>query len=342
MAGHLIAVVGGQFGSEGKGAVAGHLSATSQVPFMGIRVAGSNAGHTVHGKGPDGEADFAWRLRTVPVNAVTAPESDLIIAAGSEIDMQVLNDELEQLDRAGYQATARLLIDDQATILEPRHHDIEADGGLTERVGSTSKGIGAARADRLMRKADLYGGGVDTSRLIREHLARGGTALIEGTQGYGLGLHAGYYPFCTSQDCRAIDFLGQAGISPWDKAVDLFTVWVTARTYPIRVSGNSGPLDGETSWDALGIEPERTTVTKKIRRVGQFDPGLVRQAIIANGGAPTVKVALTMFDYLFPELHGKSEVELDDVQKACIQEIEVQIGASVGLLGTSPTTMAWL
>ena len=80
-------------------------------------------------------------------------------------------------------------------------------------------------------------------------------------------------------------------------------------------------------------------MTKKIRRVGQFDPDLVRQAVIANGGAPTVRVALTMFDYLFPELHGKDSAELDDIQKACIQEIELQIGARVGLLGTSPTTM---
>ncbi len=47
MAGRLIAVVGGQYGSEGKGAVAGYLSSTSEAPFMGIRVAGPNAGHTV-------------------------------------------------------------------------------------------------------------------------------------------------------------------------------------------------------------------------------------------------------------------------------------------------------
>ncbi len=46
-----------------------------------------------------------------------------------------------------------------------------------------------------MRKASLFGGGVDTSKVIRDHLKMGGTALIEGTQGYGLGLHAGQYPF---------------------------------------------------------------------------------------------------------------------------------------------------
>ena len=100
MAGRLIAVVGGQYGSEGKGAVAGYLSSTCDVPFMGIRVAGPNAGHTVYGKGPNGEESYAWRLRSVPVNAVTAPESDLVIAAGSEIDIEVFNQELSDLDKS--------------------------------------------------------------------------------------------------------------------------------------------------------------------------------------------------------------------------------------------------
>ncbi len=343
MAGRLIAVVGGQYGSEGKGAVAGYLSATSEVPFMGIRVAGPNAGHTVIGKGPDGEESYAWRLRSIPVNAVTAPESDLIIAAGSEIDLEVFNKELFDLDKAGYEASSRIIVDDQATILEPMHHDTETADGIQARIGSTSKGIGAARADRIMRKASLFGGGVDTSKVIRDHLKMGGTALIEGTQGYGLGLHAGLYPFCTSQDCRAIDFLSQAGISPWDRVVDVFDVWVTARTYPIRVAGNSGPLENETSWEQLGLEAERTTVTQKIRRVGHFDSKLVRDAVIANGGAPTVKIALTMFDYIFPEVKGGEVIEsLSAEQQKYITGIEDAVSASVKLVGTGPATMAWV
>ena len=343
MAGRLIAVVGGQYGSEGKGAVAGYLSSTCDVPFMGIRVAGPNAGHTVYGKGPNGEESYAWRLRSVPVNAVTAPESDLVIAAGSEIDIEVFNQELSDLDKADYEASSRIIVDDQATILEPRHHEIETADNIQGRIGSTSKGIGASRADRIMRKASLFGGGVDTSKVIRDHLKLGGTALIEGTQGYGLGLHAGQYPFCTSQDCRAVDFCAQAGISPWDRAVDVFDVWVTARTYPIRVAGNSGPLENETSWEQLGLEAERTTVTQKIRRVGHFDPALVRDAVVANGGAPTVKIALTMFDYIFPELKNQTQVDiLTDEQYRYIHDIENAVNAQVKLIGTGPSTMAWV
>jgi adenylosuccinate synthase len=257
--------------------------------------------------------------------------------------MEVFNRELHDLDKAGYEASSRIIVDDQATILEPMHHDIETADGIQGRIGSTSKGIGAARADRIMRKATLFGGGVDTSKVIRDHLRLGGTALIEGTQGYGLGLHAGQYPFCTSQDCRAIDFLSQAGISPWDSAVDMFDVWVTARTYPIRVAGNSGPLENETDWETLGLEAERTTVTQKIRRVGHFEAGLVRDAVVANGGAPTVKIALTMFDYIFPELKNQDGIDiLSDEQFEYIRDIENQTGAQVKLVGTGPSTMAWV
>jgi adenylosuccinate synthase len=137
--------------------------------------------------------------------------------------------------------------------------------------------------------------------------------------------------------------LSQAGISPWDRAVDVFDVWVTARTYPIRVAGNSGPLENETSWEQLGLEAERTTVTQKIRRVGHFDSKLVRDAVVANGGAPTVKIALTMFDYIFPELKNQAQIDiLSEEQAKYITDIESATGASVKLVGTGPSTMAWV
>jgi adenylosuccinate synthase len=137
--------------------------------------------------------------------------------------------------------------------------------------------------------------------------------------------------------------LAQAGVSPWDSAVDVFDVWVTARTYPIRVAGNSGPLESETSWEELGLEAERTTVTQKIRRVGHFDANLVREAVVANGGAPNVRIALTMFDYIFPELKNQSQIDiLSDDQQKYITDIENAVNARVALVGTGPSTMAWV
>lgn len=381
--GKLIVVVGGQYGSEAKGHVADQLSRPEVAGdnVVVTRVAGPNAGHTVYGRCPDacrqgddhksGEAwiGHPWRLRSVPVGAVSNRNADLVISAGSEIDYDVLMSEVVALDQAGYRVSSRLLIDDQATMLEPKHIQREVDDKIQERLGSTAKGIGAARADRIWRYARTWGDHVrksefvtftpiTTAEFMRQRLAQGATVVIEGTQGYGLGLHAGHYPQCTSSDCRAIDFLAMAGLSPWAPEVDEFGVWVAARVRPIRVAGNSGPMKGETSWAELGLPEEHTTVTKKVRRVGEWDGDLVRRAVIANGGAPVVRVALTMVDTMIPEMIN-SYGTFSGLADACgtvdgapskeamtrltemVEQVEKEAGAPVYMVATSPTTVIW-
>lgn len=345
--GKLEVVVGGQFGSEGKGAVGAELARRAhddEVPYAAVRVAGPNAGHSAY----DAQGR-KWALRQIPVAGVANPYCALVIGAGSEVDEQVLREEVAALDHAGLQVSERLWVDQSATVIEGRHKQAEAEFDLNGRLGSTAKGIGAARADRAMRQAVLYGGDdVDTTALIRRHLADGGTVMIEGTQGYGLGQHAGFYPQCTSSDCRAIDFLSMAGVSPWDPHVDHLDVWVVLRTHPIRVAGNSGPLSGEMSWDELTersrgyIQPEQTTVTKKTRRVGAWDAQLARAAVLANGGG-ACKVALTFFDYWFPELAGAtSQAVLEPRHWEMIEQVQDEAGAPVHLLGTGPNSMVWV
>lgn len=334
-------VVGGQFGSEAKGAVTAWLAAQGDPERMAVvRVAGPNAGHTVIGYGPDGPK-HAWRLRQVPAAAVSNKKALLVIAAGSEIDLQVLNQEIDHLDRWGYEVSNRLYIDEQATIISDRHKQQEADLQMHERIGSTAKGIGAARASRIMRDADLYGGGLMTWVYLQALLEMGYQVIIEGTQGYGLGLHTGHYPQCTSSDCRAIDFLSMVGLSPWADYVDELRVWVVARTHPIRVAGNSGPMQGETSWDQLGLDPELTTVTQKVRRVGEWDPGLVRMAVEQNGGAPVVRVALTMMDHVLPEIAGAAglyEPGRNPEVDRWVAHIRDLTNAQVDYIGTGPNT----
>src|SRR5882724_12243491 len=118
----LQVIVGGQYGSEGKGAIAAYLAA-EQDSLLALRVAGPNAGHTVIGRCPpecpDGvPPDHAvtsgtiagrhlasahpWRLRHVPVAAVTNPDAQLALAPGSEIDPDVITQEILSLDAAGY------------------------------------------------------------------------------------------------------------------------------------------------------------------------------------------------------------------------------------------------
>lgn len=348
----LEVVVGGQFGSEGKGHVTAqrvqhHLDQGRRV--LNVRVAGPNAGHCVINPTTGQKHAF----RSLPVGAAFGRDVFCIIAAGSEVDMAVLRKEMEEVKLAlGDYPT--LIVDPEATLLTQHHIDLEQASDLNARLGSTAKGIGAARADRIWRTADRiknsyavikeiksWGGLViPTLHLLR---AQGDAAIIiEGTQGYGLGLHAGRYPQSTSSDCRAIDFLAMAGISPWDPVMAGLLVWIATRVYPIRVAGNSGPLQGETTWDELGLPEEHTTVTQKVRRVGEWDGGLVSTAVAANGGGqnvPYVQLALTMVDQKFPQIEGfaqDNDLPHDVIQ--WVKEIEAETGAPVGMITTSPNT----
>lgn len=351
MSSKLTVVVGGQFGSEGKGAVAGMLAGEVRVStnLLCVRVAGPNAGHSV--VAPNGQK---WALRQIPVGALVNPTAKLAIAAGSEIDIEVLMQEVEELDGAGYGVSQRLMIDRNATVIS--HEDKLAETDQVVRIGSTGKGIGAARSRRIWREAETWGirpAPWDANRITGDDVAvqtrmvahQGGQVHIEGTQGYGLGLHTNYYPQCTSSDCRWYDFVGMLGVSPTD--FDTLAVWVVLRTYPIRVAGNSGPLQAETTWDTLSkhtggyIQEERTTVTKKVRRVGLWDNQLAREALAANGR--TSQVALTFFDYWFPELEGATEEkDLTPDARDRIRRVQYRMDHRIDWIGTGPATGIWL
>lgn len=354
-AGKVTVVVGGQFGSEAKGHVAAYLGQQGRI--AAVRVAGPNAGHSAADQN-----GHIWALRQIPVVAVRNPEAHLIVCAGSEIDEEVLLDEVHRLDAAGFEVSRRLHVDGQATVIQQSDKDREqqrstdtgGDDSLIGRIGSTGKGIGAARASRLMRESPLWCDSpaedvehdyTDTASMIAAWLQAGRDVLVEGTQGYGLGLHAGFYPQCTSSDCRAVDFLSMAGISPWAPWVLQIEVWVVLRTYPIRVAGNSGPMVGETTWSELEaqtdgyIKPEYTTVTQKVRRVGTWDAPLANRAVMENGGR-AANIALMFFDYWYPELAETNQPSrLTEPMLRSIVQVERDAGAIVGLVGTGPDSI---
>lgn len=345
MSGKLVVVVGGQYGSEAKGHVCGWLG-EREFDLLGVRVGGSNAGHTL-----DGVA-----LRQIPVAAIRLARysTELAIAAGSEFDIDVVREELAKVAPDGWMP--ELAVDPEATWVDANHKAasrIVYEAG--HPTGGTGKGVGAARRARLAKVADrvrdhvdeVHGLGRsvyvnDVASRIDYHLQQGHTVLIEGTQGYGLGQHAGYYPYVTSGDCRAIDFMAQAGVSPWAPEVGLLEVWVVFRSYPIRVAGNSGPMRRELTWDSIGVPAEQTTVTKKTRRVGSWDTDLARAAMQANGGA-AAHIAYMHLDYDFPGLTG-CEVVTEELLAAVV-EVEQRYfpwldgGQHIELVGTSPSTI---
>lgn len=358
-------IVGAQYGSEAKGHVTARVLDHQHdhdalfdrpVPQVNVRVAGPNAGHTAydvrHNK---------WALRSIPVGATREFPVTLVIAPGSEIDLPVLVAEWEALTEAGLTHNKVLYVDPNATLIEAAHKEREQSLSLVDRIGSTGKGIGAARASRLMRSAKRLADDSIARKTIQSmsgavhfepyRYGMNDQVVIEGTQGYGLGLHGLHYPQCTSSDCRAIDFLAMAGINPWDAGAT--RVIAVARMYPIRVAGNSGYLKDETTWEDLGLPPEKTTVTQKTRRVGGWDMDLVRDAVKANGGGSgNVMLALTMVDQRWPELGGANSWgdALDIMRRATgqsytdhglwsfMREIGSVTGAPVGMLTTGPET----
>jgi adenylosuccinate synthase len=347
--GTVTVVVGGLYGSESKGAMCALLAAEDIEQgrrHVGIRVGGSQAGHTAYD--PQGRR---WALRHVPVAAVVDPDAQLVIARGSEIDVEVLADEIARLEAAGIPVVDRLSVDGNATVIDPEHKEAEAGQGLTDRLGSTAKGVGAARAARIMRTARRYGDldpslrppvGVDwdTPSTLHRLAGNGARLVVEGVQGQGLSMYGPHYPKSTSSACDAATFLGMAGLSVWGRGIrgDVSVV-VVARPYPIRVAGNSGPMRDETTWEALGLPPEYTTVTKKVRRVGAWDPDLLLEAVRANGApSPRVGFAMGMLDHRFPEVAGKGWDGLSPESLNWLAKVEFYVGARLVAVGTGPTS----
>jgi adenylosuccinate synthase len=331
-------VVGGQFGSEGKGHFVAQLArrvmAEQDTPFV-VRTGGPNAGHCALD-----DTGRKWKLRHIPTPAVVSPDIPLALAEGCEVDNEVLFSEIGEMERAGIPVLGRLIVDAGATHLADHHRNREAD--LVERIGSTGKGIGAARSDRIKREADTWGGGNSVIGHVRAWLDSGKPVIIEGTQGYGLGLHAGFYPQCTSRDVRALDVLAEVGLSPWEPNVDRVVVWVVFRPNPIRVAGNSGPLKGETTWEGLGLPEEHTTVTGKVRRVGEWDADLAKAALLNNGGpGRNIRPIMMFADYVNPGLaglDGKADLSMD---LAGFIRFEADLGCTIHGLGTGENTFAW-
>ncbi len=178
-----IAVIGAQWGDEGKGKVVDLLSDRFDVVarFQG----GPNAGHTVT------IDNKPYALHHIP-SGVFRPEVRIVIGNGTVLDLSRLLEELDGLKNAGVPLEGRLFISDRAQVILPIMKKLDALAESTaaeaEKIGTTLRGIGpsyAAKAARLgVRMADLE----DADHL--EALVR---RLVEGPQGHELA-HAGEDP----------------------------------------------------------------------------------------------------------------------------------------------------
>ncbi len=141
----VTAIVGAQWGDEGKGRVVDYLaqSADMVIRFQG----GDNAGHTVVN-------DFGtFKLHLVP-SGIFNPKTVNIIGTGAVVNPQSLLDEMAGVAQAGV-STENLFISNRAQMVMPYHQILD---GLQEsaraekKIGTTKRGIGPAYADKGARR----------------------------------------------------------------------------------------------------------------------------------------------------------------------------------------------
>ncbi len=331
----ITVVVGGQFGSEGKGKTTAHLCRECGFD-VAVRCGGPNSGHTVT---IDNEPVV---LRQIPAGVVN-PRTKLYLAAGCLLDLDILLEEISSFNLT----PDRLGIDYNAAIISKEYSKEEKENGLCSRIGSTCSGTGIAVAKRALRADDLKLAR-DTPELkpflcnvsdkIMDYYLNDKKIVIEGTQGFGLSVyHSPYYPYATSRDTIASAFLSEVGVSP----LVVSDIIMVIRTFPIRVGGNSGDLPKEIDWETVQRESgyphkiqEFTSATKRLRRVARFDIEIVKKANSVN--RPT-KIALMGVDYLDYKNTGiKHYNELTVKTKSFIQSLEDKLSVMVNLIGTGP------
>jgi adenylosuccinate synthase len=347
-----------QFGSTGKGLLAG---------FLGKRIGhdtfvtanAPNAGHTYT------EADDTkWVVRQLPVGACLPSAKRIMIGPGAVINPETLIDEIHEITKRrislGRGRMPDPVIHPQAAVVTAEALRIEQE---LVKIGSTMKGSGAALAMKLMRGAmgELNTAGewfkknghgylasfVVSHERYMQTLDEGRCVMLEGSQGYSLGVSSGFYPHTTSRECTPAQMLSDTLI-PWTRVNKVIGV---CRTYPIRVSnrkvttvnadngtemGNvysSGPGysdQEEISFEALGQETEVTTVTKLPRRIFTFSRDQIAQAIWAC--QPT-EVFLNFANY-DPDLAVRLKGEIDAMMAAsCADAGEM---AGVRYMGFGP------
>jgi len=142
-----VAVVGTQWGDEGKGKIVDWLSEKADVVvrFQG----GHNAGHTLVVN------NITYKLKLLP-SGVVRKNKISIIGNGVVIDPWALLDEIEQMENLGIKINdENLFIAENAMLILPFHKELDGireDSKDTDKIGTTRRGIGPAYEDKVGRR----------------------------------------------------------------------------------------------------------------------------------------------------------------------------------------------
>jgi len=334
-----IAVLGAQWGDEGKGKIVDLL--TPRFSIVARYQGGHNAGHTVYANGRK------FVLRLLP-SGILHDGITCVIGNGVVIDPQALFAEIDELAAAGIHVGNRLVVSDKAHLILPYHRELDllSEARRGERkIGTTSRGIGPAYEDKIARRGVRVGDLANPQSLAEavEHnvaarnrliadstmdaaqvLADLGrawdrmrpwvkdvsvflaqareekrTIMFEGAQGTLLDIDHGTYPYVTSSNATIGGVCTGLGVGP--RAID--RVLGVAKAYTTRVGEGPLPteLTGEIGNRLRESGQEFGAVTGRPRRCGWYDAVAVRYAARVNG---LDALALTKLDVLddLPEL----------------------------------------
>ncbi|WP_027893687.1 adenylosuccinate synthase [Calidithermus chliarophilus] len=341
-----IAIIGAQWGDEGKGKVTDALAQDADyvVRYQG----GANAGHTVvaHGK--------TFKLNLLPTGVIH-PQATNVLGDGMVIDAFRFAEEMGNIRAEGLEP--RVLVSEKAHLVLPHHKHVESRNNF---VGTTKRGIGPAYSDRArrvgIRAGDLLDEAVlrervetllvekpnstreagwdslekaleelgrmreilaphvaDTGRMLREAIKQGKKVLFEGAQATLLDLNYGDYPYVTSSHPTVGGIIVGAGVN--HKAIN--KVYGVAKAYATRV-GN-GPFPTELPEDEAEHLRQKGgefgVTTGRPRRTGWLDLPLLKYACEVNGFDGLV---LTKLDVLsgFPKVKVGVEHTPDGVRYA--------------------------
>jgi adenylosuccinate synthase len=328
-----LAVLGAQWGDEGKGKIVDLL--TRHFSIVARYQGGHNAGHTVYVNG----AKFILRL--VP-SGILHPGITCVIGNGVVIDPQALFAEIDELTHNGIDTRDRILVSDKAHLILPYHRDLDllSEARRGERkIGTTSRGIGPAYEDKIARRGIRVGDLVDPKGLeqnVRDNVTarnrlvqdstmdwrpvydqllkqaerirpmirdvsvlldaatRAGTSILfEGAQGTLLDIDHGTYPYVTSSNASIGGVCTGLGIPP----KSIHSVLGVVKAYTTRVGEGPFPteLSGEMGNRLRETGSEYGAVTGRPRRCGWYDAVAARYAARING---LDGLALTKLDVL--------------------------------------------
>lgn len=283
-------IVDGQFGSTGKGLMAAvYAECGGGLIDIVTTNAGPNSGHTAYSP-IDGQKIVT---RQIPVASVIlrllGHSTACYLNAGAIIDPEVLAGEMVRW----HFGHPYLSVHPNAAIIEEKDKTAEADpNGGPARIASTGKGVGSALARKIMREGNIAGlrfGFPCLQVLDMADTSERDVILIETAQGFSLGVNGQFYPHTTSRECTVAQALADARV-PWRRTKQVIACY---RTYPIRVGNTAVGQSGgcysdqqELSWEGLGLEPELTTVTQRVRRVFSWSRTQFRESVAVN--QPTV------------------------------------------------------